>query len=608
MAKPLKFKKREIDYKKTKEQRELEITRDMTDLYRQNPHRFISTELGCTTLTWFQDVTVYLACRSSIFRFIATRGIGKSFIVGWIVIVLAILYPRIKIVLASSTREQARLLVKEKILREIYNRYPNVQKEIDMDKSSTSANDTYITFRNGSQIVCVTSSENSRGNRCAILVCEESVKMEQNIKENVLAKFLQNGERIPRYKDNPKYAGFKPTDEKKKQIHITSGEFQTNPVYKECIDTFKHMLKHKDISQVLLSMHWGFPVAEPFINMTYEEDIKTQMESSTFSRLFWTQENEGLFVSESQYSMFSYQELKKLRTIEKTFLAIPHYLYTDEKDLRDWNKRYAVPKEVNELRVLAIDVAMMGGKNDNTVFSVTSAIPDKDGKRYNRKLMFMEHASDTHSEVQSIRMKQLYYDYDVDVICLDCNGNGMGVADAASKSQHDESRSIDYPAFTVFNREDMVDRKYNAEKEDVVACIFAIKQDAKFNHDMITYLKNVVETGRLELPVDSNDARAFYEDENEKNKDNAKARISDMVVNEYLKVNIEVDYLVKELMALEVKKQTNSPYLKVENNLMRKDRFSSIGFANYWISKQETGIELNKDGYDPTDEDWYFEV
>lgn len=76
MAKALKFKKRVIDTTKTREQREMEATRDMADLYRQNPHRFISTELGCQTLTWFQDVIIYMAFRSSLFFYIATRGIG----------------------------------------------------------------------------------------------------------------------------------------------------------------------------------------------------------------------------------------------------------------------------------------------------------------------------------------------------------------------------------------------------------------------------------------------------------------------------------------------------------------------------------------------------
>ena len=601
MAKPLKFKRRKIDKNKTREVREKEATQQMADIYRQNPHRFISTELGCTTLTWFQDVIVYLAFRSSLFFYIATRGIGKSFIIGWIVVAMAILFPRIKIVLASSTKGQARLLVTQKIMGEIYNRYPNVRKEIVPPKSklenasSLSFNDTFINFWNGSQIVCVTSSENSRGNRCAVLVLEESAKIDQDIKTNVLVKFLQNGERIPRYKDNPEYEGYRATEEKKKQIHITSAEFQTNPVYKECMDAYKNMQKTGSISQVLLSMHWGFPVAEPRINMTYEDDIKPEMEKSTFSQLWWTQENEGLFVSESEFSMFGYQELNKLREVDKVFLPVPDYKFNDEKDVEAWKKEYIPKKKPNELRVLSIDVALMGGKNDHTIFTLTRAIPS--GKRYKRELVFMEHQSNAHSEAQSIRMKQLYRDFDADVICLDCMGNGMGVADAASKEQFDPTRGMEYEAFTVFNRDDMKDRAYNVDISKANACIYGIKQDAKFNNSLILYLKSAVESGRISLPLETNDARALYQEN----------KLSEGILSQMIKTNIETDLLIKEMMALEVKQQQNSPYLKVDNPTMRKDRFSSFGFANFWIQEQEDELHNEEQEYDADDDiDWYF--
>lgn len=488
------------------------------------------------------------------------------------------------------------MLVTQKIMGEIYNRYPNVRKEIDLKSSSLSFNDTFINFHNGSQIVCVTSSENSRGNRCAILVNEESAKMDQDIKSNVLVKFLQNGERIPRYKDNPEFDDYRPADEKKKQIHITSAEFQTNPVYKECMDVFRYMSTIGDVSQVLLSMHWGFPVAEPRINMTYEDDIKPEMDKSTFSRLWWTQENEGLFVSESEFSMFGYQELNKLRKLENVFLPVPNHLFSDKKDVDNWKKKYIPNKLKDEIRVLSIDVALMGGKNDHTIFTLTRAIPN--GKKYKKQVVFMEHQSDAHSEAQSLRMKQLYYDFSVDVICLDVMGNGIGVGDAASKVQHDPSRDVEYDAFTVFNRDDMKERSFNVDISQANACIYGIKQDAKMNNSIIVFLKASVETGRIELPLEYNDARAIYQEN----------KVDELVANEMIKTNIEIDLLIKEMMALEVKQQTNSPYLKVENPTMRKDRFSSVGFANYYIQIIEDDLSKEEDEWDEDDDiEWNYQ-
>lgn len=581
MAKALKFKKRNIDKTKTREEREIEANREMSDLYRQNPHRFISTELGCETLTWFQDVIIYMAFRSSLFFYIATRGIGKSFIIGWIVVALAILFPHIKIVLASSTKSQARLLVTQKIMGEIYNRYPNVRKEIDYKNSSLSYNDTYINFFNGSQIVCVTSTDNARGNRCAVLVDEESVKMDQNIKVNVLGKFLNNGERVPRYESNPKWTGFKPKNEKKKIIHITSAEFQTNPVYQECIDAIDNMMEEDDSTQAVISMHWGFPVAEPFIKMNYEDDIKPEMEKSSFSKLWWSQENEGLFVSESEFSLFGYQELTKLRTLKTLYRPIPDHLYLDKKELETWKRKNKITKDKDEKIIMGCDIAVMGGGSDNTVFAIVKA--KQKGSRYNREILYLEHTNNAHSESQAIRLKQLYYDFDVDIICLDCMGAGIGIADAASKVQYDSKRDMEYPAFTVFNREDMKDRSFGVDIDNAIPCIYGFKQDAKINHFLLTWLKSVVESGRLEIPVTFEEAKDLVDE--------------DMQENEMLKIlqsNIECDLLVKEMSALEVKQQANNPYLKVENNTMRKDRFSALGFANYYIQLLEQDITKKK--------------
>ena len=465
---------------------------------------------------------------------------------------------------------------------EIYNRYPNVQKEIDINNSSLGLNDTFITFKNGSQIVCVTSTDNSRGNRCAVVINEESAKMNQDIKVNVLAKFLNNGERKPRYESNPKWTGFIPKNEKKKIIHITSAEFQTNPVYQECIDAIDDMMESKSNStQAVISMHWGFPVAEPFIKMTYENDIEPELRKSTFSKLWWTQENEGLFVSESEFSLFGYQEVNRLRTLKTLYKPIPDYVYLDEKELNTWKKKHPIPKDAGEKIILGCDVAVMGGKSDNTVFTIVKAKPK--GNRYSREILYMEHANNAHSESQAIRLKQLYEDFNVDIICLDCMGAGMGIADAASKVQYDSKRGKEYKAFTVFNREDMKERAFEVDIENANDCIYAFKQDAKTNHFLLTWLKGVVENGRLEIPVAFDEAKDLLD-----------GTIDENSATRELQSNIECDLLVKEMTALEVKQQANSPYLKVENNTMRKDRFSSLGFANYYIQLIEADLQKPK--------------
>jgi len=397
--------------------------------------------------------------------------------------------------------------------------------------------------------------------------------------KNVLSKFKQNGDRRPRYKDNPKYARYK-NPEKKKDIYISSGWFQSHYLYTMTMDAYRAMLEGKP--QAVMSIHWGFPTADGFLD--YETDILAEKEKSDYSEMWWQIENCGLFWSESEKSFCSYQQLMEIRKIKNPLIPIPDELYLDDRALKEWKKKNYIPKQQGEVRVLSADIAIMGGANDNTVFSVLRLIPN--GNRYKKYLSYIEHQNNAHSETQSIRLKQLYEDFDIDVVCLDCMGNGMGVADASSKVQFSTKRNKEYPAWTVFNREDMKDRVFEVDISEALPVIYGIKQDAKFNHFLITWLKNSIETGRLELLVGSDEARDLIEEKG--------LKLSEHQILDMIAPNIETDLLVKELTALEISSQKNSSYLKVENPTMRKDRFSSCGFAVYYANIIEQDLSKNK--------------
>ena len=523
----------------------------------------------------------YLMFKSTVFFGIMTRGIGKSYIIGWFCIVWCTIFPRSRIVIASGTRSQARLIITQKVLGEIYNRFPKVRQEIDLKGSSVAQNDTYVKFWNQSEIVVVTGGDSSRGNRSSIVVYEEARTLDLSVMKNILSKFKQNGDRQPRYKENPKYKRYK-NPEKKKDIYISSGWMQNHHLYTMCMDAYNSMIDGK--TQTVMSLHWGFPVVDGF--MDYEDDIVAEKNKSDYSEMWWSIENCGLFWSESEKSFCSYQQLMDIRKIKNPLMPIPHEMYLDDKAMRDWKKKNYIPKQTGEIRILSADIAIMGGSNDNTVFAVLRLIPN--GDRYKKYLSYMEHANNAHSEMQSIRLKQLYDDFDIDVVCLDCMGNGMGVADASSKVQYDSKRDKEYSAWTVFNREDMKDRVFEVDISEALALIYGIKQGSKFNHYMITWLKNAIEMGRLELLIESNSARDLIDDRN--------LKLSEYQILDLIAPNIETDILVKELTALEISYQANGTELKVENPTMRKDRFTALGFSVYYsnILEQKLGKKKKK--------------
>lgn len=534
------------------------------------PHKFVSDVIGFEGLTWYQDVVLYLMHHFPRFFWVACRGISKSYMVAWFLVTRAILFPRSRIVIASGSRGSARLIVTQKVMGELYNNFPVLQQEIS--KHSVSLNDTYVSFHGGSQIVVVTGADSARGNRACAVIYEEARTLDKNVIVNILSKFKNSGDRRPRWKEEPKYRNVK-TNEVKQDIFISSGWWVDHYFYNISMDAFNAMIEGKN--QALLSMHWGFPVVEGFLD--YENDIEPEMESSEFSQVWWSMENEGLFGNNSEHSIFGYNELEMLRKLDKPFKPVPDELYLDKKALREWNKKHRIPKIGGEIRLLGLDVAMMGGENDNTVFTVVRLLPR--GGKYRRQVVFIEHHNNAHMESQAIRMKQLYEDFDIDFACVDIQGVGAGVSDAAAKEQHDVARGKKYPAWTIFNRENMKDRVYGVDAEDALPLIYGIKQTAEFNHFMLTWLKKSIEDEKLELLVKAIEAEDILVDRN--------VNIDTYTLEEELKPFRETDLLVKELTSVEVETQQTTPYLRVKHMRMRKDRFSSLGFCNYYATLLE---------------------
>ena len=129
--------------------------------YRSNPHRFAEDYLHLK-LHLFQKILLVMMNVSTTFVFIASRGLGKTFLSAIFCCIRCILYPGTKICIASGTRGQS-VNVLEKIQTELRPRSPELCNEIaDIKVNTTNAQ---ILFKNGSFIKVVTASDNARGKK-----------------------------------------------------------------------------------------------------------------------------------------------------------------------------------------------------------------------------------------------------------------------------------------------------------------------------------------------------------------------------------------------------------------------------------------------------------
>ena len=91
---------------------------DWMTFWRRNPSRFIQYYFGIT-LHLYQHIIIYLMDIFPSICIVASRSAAKSFIIALYSCKEAILRPGARIVVASATKKQARLIVSEKIKKEI---------------------------------------------------------------------------------------------------------------------------------------------------------------------------------------------------------------------------------------------------------------------------------------------------------------------------------------------------------------------------------------------------------------------------------------------------------------------------------------------------------
>lgn len=82
--------------------------------YRENPHRFCLDYLGIN-IHIFQQILIYAMDKSDNFCWIASRGLGKSFLTAVYCCCRCILYPGTKINISSKVKSQSISIISEKI-------------------------------------------------------------------------------------------------------------------------------------------------------------------------------------------------------------------------------------------------------------------------------------------------------------------------------------------------------------------------------------------------------------------------------------------------------------------------------------------------------------
>ena len=555
--------------------------------YRRNPSRFVEHYFG-VTLHLYQHIILYLMELFPSFCIVAARSAAKSFLIAIYACKEAILRPGARIVVASATKKQARLIVSEKIKKELIPKSPLLAAEIDSFKDNQ--NEIEVVFRNGSSIVVVAANENARGYRATVMIYEEFRMIAKNIIDSVLSPFL-----YVRQADFLNYEEYSGMIEEPKEVYISSAWYQNHWMW-DLIRTFvKDMLTNQ--SSCVIGMDYS---------ISLKHNIKTRnfliKERKKLDPISWAIEYENQMIAENARSFFNYEQLNKNRTLKRAF-----YPRRNEDALLKQKNKYDIQKQVGEVRIISCDIAMEGGsETDNSIFSCIRLLPesseykvmDSTGEHievkrgYRRQVVYMEPVHGGETTKQAIRIKQLYTDFNADYCVLDGRNAGISVYDMLAKVLFDEERNVEYKPRKCMNDEKVASRIQIAGAEENV---YIIKAQLETNSAIAESMRDVLTSRMIDFLISNTEAvdeiGNFFPE----------YAIADVDTQLFFeRPYLETAALINEMIDLEYERGEQTGLIKIINNNNRKDRYTSVSYGNYFAKMLEHDLLSDSAEYEYT--------
>lgn len=563
--------------------------------FRRNLHRFATDYLGLK-LHWYQAIILYLMGICNFIVIVACRAAAKSFIIALYSCCRCILYPNSKVVIASATKGQAKLIVTSKIRNELMAWSPKLREEIKGIKDNQ--NEVIVYFKNGSTITVVTAGESGRGNRSSALIREEYRQIKKEIDDSILSPFQTI--RQTQYLLDPYYENISELKEEPINIYISSSWLDNGHWMWDIVDMAEsNMLKSYqagDIDTCLLAFDESITLKHNIRTMKQMQNEKKKQDSLTW-RLEYLNER----VKENTSAFFSYSMFSTNMRCKK-----PFYPRKNVDVLAHRRNPYAIPKQQGEIRIVACDMAFVTNKkNDNSIFSCIRLLPEtttyqvgnvedsKNMKRgYRRIVCGMESIQGGEGDMQAIKIKQLYADFDADYCVLDARNGGILIYDRLARVLYDEERDVEYEPWTCMNDEGASNR---IKIEGARPIVFIINASERLNSEIAMEFKSVLENQMIDFLIPLQEAQESLIEKIPEYNNATSADTQIFYENPYL----QTQELVTECIELTYtkKEQTGAIVISEQGN-NRKDRYTSVSYGNHFACLLEKDLLSDNDEYD----------
>lgn len=559
--------------------------------FRKNLHRLATDYLGLK-LHLYQIIMLYLMGINQFIVVVASRACAKSFIIALFACCKCILYPKSMIVLTSSTKGQSKLLVSEKIQKELMNLSPALRKEIL--KVKDNQNEVIVFFRNHSTITVVPASENGRGYRSTIAVREEFRQIKKSVDDGIISPF-QIIRQTP-YMMDEFYENIEELQEESIDVYISSSWIDNGHWMWDIVDQAFDDMLNGNVS-CLLAFDESIPLKHKIKTMKYFQREKKKQDPLTWRIEFLNER-----VKENEHAFFTYAMLQQNQKVKK-----PFYPRTALDVKTNRKNPYDIPKQNGEIRLVACDMAFVENKkNDNSIFTCMRLLPDsttysrnsdtnvKIDNGYRRVVSYLESVQGGDTTKQALRIRQLFEDFNADYIVLDLRNAGISIYDMLARIMYDDERDIEYAPLSCMNDDAIANR---IKIEGANPCIFVINATQTLNSNIAMDFRRVLTDKQIDLLVS-------FEIASEEVLPNIKDYTNSLDLNGqifYEAPFLETQAFISETTALvyEKKEQTGVIVIK-EQGTNRKDRYTSVSYGSWFASALEKDLISTNDDYEYT--------
>lgn len=514
--------------------------------YRYYVDEFATDILG-VKLYPFQRLILRAMAKYQNSMLICSRGLGKSWLSALFFICIAILYPGIKLGIASGRGQQARNVIIQKIKGELV-KNDNIAREI-LFPIKTGQDDCVVHFKNGSEIRAIVLGQNQSGDsarswRFHQILIDEARLVRDSVIEEVL---------IPMTKTKRPAAIEHNQSEKGKVIFISSAYLKSSDLYKRFLYHYQKMVEGSD-DYYVCTLPYQVGVDAGIFD---EEDILKEKEKPTMTLDKFQYEYEAIFVGSSNESYYPYELTEKCRVLNKCELQQP------KKSMVEY--------------IISHDVALASSRDADNACTTVIKLKQKPNGVYIKEVVLIKiHRGATLSE-QRDYIRELLINFPNTIkIVIDVRGNGQALPslfDEVWEYKNSKGEIVEYPPIVPDDDEERLKLK------NAIPLIKRINATHILNNSMYTYMKKCFEDRTIKLLVPAAEVDMAYKN-------------NEISFEEYLNY-INTDLLIQELSNI---KQTesghgNTIYEKI-NKSTKRDRVTSLGYGLEYIRQLEEENKL----------------